>query len=256
VILALVLSAGSACLPVDPAPDDLDGLAHWLWTNHLLADDGQVLEAMASAGGALSDLTSARSGTLNPLATDDVGDVEHDETADLTNAQGFFVATQFPCDMAVLDEFLTAPNQDELYDGYDEYSRSYTSDRAAYLAGDDDTLSWDIDLRITPINAQYHALFRGGMRRVGGDDPQTRSLLQFTWMPAPAEFEDENSSFEQDYQIEAYFPRGDDVVHFYSMWRDMRVGAFSSQDDAFLSALVDGLIDWDRRTEELCAAPP
>lgn len=250
IVSLLVLFTSTACA-VEPAPEDVDGLLRWLFRNHAAADDVAVAEAFATADETLGALDDPRTGTISSLTEDDVAHVERETSPDPADAQGFFIATRFPCSIERMEEIVTEPDQNAQYEAYDSYERTYTSDIDAYFERSSPTLTWDIDLQATPITATYTALFTGGVRRVEESDA---ALLQHTWMPEPAVFEQEGNVFEQDYQIEAYFPRGDDVVHLYGMWRQMEIGQFTIEDDVFLTTLVEGLIDWDRRTEELCAA--
>jgi len=49
-VAVLALGVAAACPPeIEPAPEDLDGVAHWLWVNYELADDAAAL-AQVDAG--------------------------------------------------------------------------------------------------------------------------------------------------------------------------------------------------------------
>jgi hypothetical protein len=250
-VVALVCAL-AGCAPTEPAPEDLDGLAHWFWRNQGLASHAELLDAVDTLDAVVGELDEPRTGTLGLLSEDEANVVERDRDQDPADAFGFFIASRYPCTLERMEEIATTPEQDELYPGvFDEYQRTDTADRSAYFARQSDTLTWDVALSVTPVTSQYRANSKGGVRRPVDDGRS--AITQTTWLPSPADFDDESSHFKQDYQMEVYYPRGDDVVHLYGMWRDMKVGIFSIEDDAFLGALVSGLMDWEARSAELCA---
>jgi hypothetical protein len=260
----MVLAMG--CFPqAEDAPGDLDGLAHWFWTSHHLATDEQLIEAVAQLQAELEAGLAADekfSGTLSKLEPDDLAATDIEEDRDLDRAQGLFIGNRFACDMEKLDTIVTSVRQDENYpDVYESYKRTYRSDEAAYFARDESFLTWHTEVTAAPVSAAYHSKLNGGVRWVASDaapdenaGKRVPAIVQFGWFTEPADFEDENSSFDQDYQLEVYFNGGDgQVYHLMAMWRDMVLGLFSIEDDVVIDTTLNGLFDWDERTEELCA---
>lgn len=253
--------AGGCAPPLQPAPEDLDGLAHWFWDNGVAADAAAVLDAasglVAAVEGDPRELPLT--GTLSDLTRDQLVVTDITDDRDPEGAQGFYIASRLACSFQAVEEITTSTEQAEMRPGtYDAYERVYTSDEAAYRARETDVLRWQTDAALTPINAQYRSTLRAAARFVpaGATDagPIGPVLVVLSWLVEPAEFDDPDSSFTQDYQVEVFFEDAPGrVLHMYGIWREMKVGVFTSDDDLFLDTTLNGLKDWDRRTEELCA---
>ena len=73
-------------------------------------------------------------------------------------------------------------------------------------------------------------------------------------MVAPATWDGEGPSFPQDYQVEAWVPYGDDIVHVYGVWREMDLGWMGDMNDTIVArTTINQMAKWDERAEELCA---
>ena len=71
----------------------------------------------------------------------------------------------------------------------------------------------------------------------------------------PAVFETEGAEFTDDYQVETLTERAPgELLHFYAIWRYMRYGVLADSYDALMiDQTIQALIDWDAKTDELCA---
>ncbi|MCA2979767.1 MAG: hypothetical protein INH41_11755 [Myxococcaceae bacterium] len=263
-VLLSALAALTACGPqAQPAPEDLDGNLRWFWARSVEATDAEVAEAAQKLGGAgkADTLTTDKPGRgfLSRLVPAELAVVGRDGAVDPAKARGFFVTNVFPCTLSRLEGILSALDQKAQYpEAYDAYARTYTSDVDAFRARRAPSLSWDVTLTAKLVTAPYTSTLAGGLRHVpavGAASPGPL-LVARTWLTAPATFKnpDPATGFEQDYQIELYWERSPgEVFHAYAMWRDLRLGlGLSTEDNGIANTIMTGLIDWDKRTAELC----
>jgi hypothetical protein len=252
------------CHSTKPAPGDLDGLAHWYWSAYDGVDteegaDSEVIAATlnldAALGGDAADAPS--SGTLSDMTADEQALVFLDPARDITLAAGMFITNVLPCTMDQIERITIEIDQAGLYPGtYDTYERAYTSDADAYLARETPYLTWTSSIDATVLGASYHEDIEGGTRFVPDTDGEGFGdmLLTRVWLPTPAEFESDDKSFDQDYQLEIYYPLSStEVVHYYVLWRQMDYGGGLDTDDASVQGLMIGaLLDWDKANADLC----
>ncbi len=243
-----------ACKPVEPAPDDLETLFHWMWAGFEDEEDARLREGGVNLEALVSE---ALTGSLEDLTPDEQSVVELDAPADPAEATGIFLAGELLCDMATLESIVIDLDQLALYpDAYDTYERTYLDDADAYLDRAAPMLGWETNYTTTPpIGAPYSERLYGGVRWVPAGDEGGALLLARVWMPEPAVFESGSARFEQDYQIEAYVERSDGVlVHAYAIWREFDLGAGLDMENEGVQRLtLDSLGDWDRATEQRCA---
>ena len=246
----LLLLTTIACRGVDPAPEDLDGLVHYFWQHP--ADDEALAEGTLQLHAAVgADLEDTTDGVLSRLTDEEVALVDGVDD-DPAQAAGIYMVNRFACDFDVLEQLLVATDQAEQRRGtYESYERTYTSDAEAYLAGTVPELTWDISLEATVVLSTYSSELSGGIRRV--DTEAGRMLFARTWFREPASFRN-NNTWDQDYQMEVYYERAPgDIVHLYAMWRELEVSGFSSESESIQRSVLNGMADWDRDTEDLCA---
>lgn len=250
-----VLLALTGCHRLDPAPADVDGLTHLFWAGWSAEEDARLAEAVANADVAIAAAAEDPiDGTLTDLTAEEAALVPVEGDPDPALAAGFFVGTHFACGLDRLQELVIALDQDVLYEGaYDAYDRTYTADDAAFVAGDAATLTWDITLESSLLGASFTEDLSGGVRRVPTD--LGPALVQRTWLLRPAEFEGSGKSFDQDYQIEAYWETSPGTIaHLYGLWREFDYGGGFTQDNgAAIGIVVGNLKKWDEGTAELCA---
>jgi hypothetical protein len=237
----MTLSLLLACAP-DPAPQDVDGLLHWSWTEFELASDEQWVEAAANLP------RDDQEGEQSRLVEEEVAHVDWGADSHVGLARGMYIANTFSCDLEVLQEILIAQDQQAQYEGvYDRYDRSYTSDLDAFTAGAAGALSWDVELEGEYVGTAYTERLHGGVRRVEG------ALIARTWIAEPVEFEEGSDWWwPTDVQIEVFVQEDLEIVHLYGIWRELDIGSLSTEDDGLVNLTRGGMRDWDDRTEELC----
>ncbi|MCK6527061.1 hypothetical protein L6R50_05675 [Myxococcota bacterium] len=260
-LAAALLAPG--CAPVEPAPEDVDGLFHYFWlkASPEAGSDEELLMAAANAHAAVEGdtLEERFDGALSDLGRehlDAVGIPGHMDPA--VNA-GFFLVGVLPCTLDQVERIVSDLRQDELYPGnYESYQRSYTSDADAYFAGEVPVLTFttEIEAEFLP-GAPYFETVLGELRRVPADegaDLPGPVLVARYHIPEPAVFEDAGFFFEQDYQVEVYWERAPgEVIHAYGIWRHMGDATLTTDDEFVVRIILDNLGDWDDRTGEICA---
>jgi len=244
--------------PVE-APEDLDSLLHFLWATYETGSDEELLAAAANLGPLVQE---ASSGLVSHLTDAEQATVDLDPPRDIALATGVFVAGPMACPMAPLERILYALEQEQIYEeatgkeSYDAYERHYTSDFAAYEARTEPYLTWQTTYTVTPVFSTYTAVISGGMRFVPEVDGVGPMVIQRSWLPSPAVFENDDGPdyFDQDYQLDVLLPDGDDAsVHAYATWRDLRSAGLQDESAGVQGLLIGGLEDYDRDTEVVCA---
>lgn len=255
--MALTLLAG--CKPVEPAPDDLDGLFKWLWNHFEDASDADYAQAamdLADVSGVLDQaLGEAVDGTLTDLTRTEQDAVGMREDADPSVNQGLFLLNRFACTTPKLESIVVELDQMGNYgDAYDAYERRYTSDDAAYWARDVSTVSFVSDIEATLLGAAYTESIHGTVRYVDPGDAGVPLVAARYHLPEPAVFGNDDFFFEQDYQVELYWESAPgELVHLYGLWRLMGFLQTDLSGGNLQRQVLNGLADWDSQTEALCA---
>ncbi len=273
-MLALAALSLLGCHSTKLAPADLDGLAHWYWSEYdgvdsPDGDDAAVISATlnldAALGGQAAD--APLTGTLTDLSDDEQALVALDPARDVSLSAGMFIANTLPCTLDQIERISIALDQDAQYPGtYDTYDRSYTSDSDAYLARETPYLTWESHIDATVLGASYHEDVDGGARYVTDDGSVEGGLgdmfITRVWLPTPATFfnadgsvdEDGGKSFDQDYQLEIYYPLSStEIAHYYALWRQMDYGAGLNTDASSVqNTMLDALLKWDDANAKLC----
>jgi hypothetical protein len=257
----MIAVALAGCKAVEPAPEDLDGLFHWFWANFDAASDLEILQGVANAHAAM-DVESVVvlegvDGSLSAFTREEMDVVAAREDADPEELAGLYLVNAFACDIERLEEIVISVDQMNLYDGaYDSYERRYLSDIDAYEARDETVLTFESDIEATLLGNTYTQSVDGTARWVAADgDAAFGPVIMARYvLPEPAVFENDDSFFTQDYQVELYYERAPgEVAHLYGIWRNMGFGNASTQDESIARLVLNGLADWDERTAELCA---
>lgn len=251
-----------ACEPVDPAPEDLDGAFHWLWSHYGDGDAEAIGQAVANLGLAAgaADLVpfDAIDGALTDLTADEIAAVGMRDDADPSVTSGMFLANTFPCTLPRLEEIIISLDQMGQYDeAYDDYERRYDSDLDRYLEREEPILEWTSTISATMLGAEYDEVVKGQSLYVDAVEtgPGVPVVVARYWMPEEATFANPDFFFTQDYQLELYYERGDgQLVHLYAMWRHMGFLEADTDDESIRRVILDNLADWDERTAELCEA--
>lgn len=241
-----------ACRNIEPAPDDLDGLLHYLWANGRTGDDAQLAEAIENLDAAVGDFTETTDGVVSRLSTEEADLVSPRGPFDPADAAGITMLNRFTCTPEQLDRVLIHAAQDELREGtYRAYDRRYTSDEQGYREGTLPELGWEVDIEATIVLSDYSEKLIGGIRRL--DTAVGPAFVQITWMPEAAVFDGNGNYWNQDYQLEVYYEQAPrDIVHLYGMWRELSVAGFTSENEGVQRQVLNGLADWDEATAQLC----
>ncbi len=239
-----------SCKGVDPAPEDIDGLLHWLWASFDAAPDEEIVDGLANVITAVGPLEDVADGSVSSL--DDAEAAIVGRTGVATDlAVGVFLQGPIACQLEAFEDVVEFKEQDELYDVYNSYERTYESNLAQWQNGKETTLDWAVEFSATVLSISYDAHLRGGLRRIS-EESGGPALLARTWMHEPADFNG-NQTWTQDYQIEIFWPQpGGDLGHLYGLWRDVDYGTLSMQDEDLQRLMLNGLADWDKDTTKLC----
>jgi hypothetical protein len=250
-----------ACKAIEPAPTELDDLAHYFWRDfdaegELLAPG--LVNLHSAIGG--DDLEDKLDGSISDLSADQLelvgmGDLSPSRPA------GIFIANVVNCSLEELEEHSYALNQGELHDGtYESYDRSYTSDFGAYTSGQVDSLEWESTYAVKGLGVEYAATIDGRMRYLPAIDAESSPYGDAVFVrgvlaePAYIEGSDKERGLMQDYQMEVYYERAPrETVHFYVIWRDMiYTSSIDFDSESAQRLVIDGLYDWDEEAEEWC----
>lgn len=235
---------------VDPAPEDLDGLVHWLWDNHGVTTGADFGDTFTKVRSALDPLDSLITGDLSDLVPDQTYGFNEGDPA---QSRGLVIARTFPCTLEALAPILYALDQDAQYpDVYTDYRRTYTSDVGAFADGRSPTLSWEVTASATLLGVAYTEDLLGGLHQVDADAGGP-GLMARTWLPGPADFDADGWTWTQDFQIELWLePTPGTLWHVYGLWRDMDLGGLGMDNDGVASTTLDAMTDWDDQTALLC----
>lgn len=258
-LLFITLVSSLGCRKIDPAPEDFDELMHYLWFKADTGSNEELAEAIRNLHAAVEGDTLLKSedGTLKSLRTEEVDFVG--SAGDPGDAPGVYLLNPFVCGLEELTEIVSRPDQDILYPGvYDSYQRDFSNSQQDFLAGSTDRLNWTLEYEASLLGSRYQASLQSLLRRVPTIDEEQSPFGDFlvwqAYLTDPADFGDSGKSLTQDYQIDIYYPSDDTIIHAYGIWREASYGAgFSTEDEAVQRITLNNLIDWDEKTERLCA---
>lgn len=258
------LATALACVEPQPAPADLDGLARFAFQRWHPADedpaisDAELADALGKIHRALDGdaLAEAQKGTLANLTQDELDAVGLSER-DPGKPQGMYIADIVRCTLEQIEDITLEPDQLSLFpEAYAEYSREI-------IEGTPEShprwLTTYKSAEHALMSNQFTATVQSGMRRVPDLGPELspygRGLVLRVYLPEPATFESEGAEFTDDYQVETLTERAPgELVHFYGLWRYMRYGVIAdSYDSMMIDQTAQAMIDWDAKTDELCA---
>lgn len=252
----------TACLQPQEAPADLDGLARFFFDRFdPVGEDPAVSDIeMQDAISKLHDVLGGADmgedhtkSTMGKMTATELEVVGRDDL-DPAKAIGLTVSGIVKCSLDRMQEIILEPDQLSLYpEAYESYERTYDDEDRAHI----DT--WRIDYRSNDdVPNQFNATVKSGLRFVPETDDAEfgRVLVRRGFFPDRAVFDDdENAEFTHDFQIETYHERAPgEIVHFYGIWRWMRLGVLDISQATLMNLTLDGMADWDKKTDTLCAA--
>lgn len=245
-----------ACAPPETATREFDELMHFFFAHY---EDGSDEDLLDAADEIARFVTAERGkGTFSDLTEEEQDTVPMDWDPDPADARGLYVTAESECTFEQVERVLASDEQDVLYAGnYTAYQRDYLPDASAYdsyMAGDTDTLSWQTFYSVDIIGTgAYSTMVYSGQRRVTGADRDL--VVSRTWMPSPAECEDD-TTFEQDYQLDAWWTRDGGTANAFAQWRELAIGPNPEQsldDDTIATLVLGGLQGFQDDTEAICA---
>lgn len=251
-LVAWSLACGRA-----PAPDDVDGLARWFWLS-AGEDDAAVADAAArlDATPAMRALGPPLEGGLRRLLPGDAAVVGL-MTPDVSRAAGMVVLDVIRCPLDRVERLIAQTDQKALHGGFDRYSRTYTSDAAAYFERRVPRLDWRSEYTFSLLGTSYDAVLPGGLRRVPAQPgfPRGPVVVAHAWLPAPATVNGVGSYFRQDYQVQVLYERAPgEVVHLYALWREMKLAGFDTDGGVLVGETLDKLVAADHDFETHCGS--
>ncbi len=261
-LLALAALTTTGCLQPQEAPADLDGLARFFFDRFDPVDedpavsDIEMQDAISKLHDVLggADLANDHAkGTMGKMTTTELEVVGRDDL-DPARAVGLTVSGIVHCSLDRLQEIILEPDQLSLYpEAYESYERTYDPNDREHIQ------TWQIDYRSSDdVPNQFNAVVKSGIRFVPEtEDAQFgRVLVRRGFFPERAVFDDdENAEFTHDFQIETYHERAPgEIVHFYGIWRWMKLGVLDISQATLMNITLDGMADWDKKTDTLCAS--
>lgn len=256
----------SAC-KVEDAPATTDELFHRLWAAFPVQAAADMDVLVGSVPGIVdlpALLDDHEQGSHTHLSPEEIADLAFTDASgapqpppDPSLATPLYVIDRFPCTGEVLEEILTFPDQNALYDTYETYERRFHDDRDAFLDGSTDTLGWEgtIGVKTFPLNYTYD--FFTDLRRIPvGEDvgvPGDTVWMTRNVLPREADWKGSGGYFKQDYQLELFMPvEGGDLVHLYPVWRELRALEQTLDNNAAASINFGQTISFDKKTAKLC----
>jgi hypothetical protein len=245
------------CKSLQPAPTDLDELAHFFLAEFAQEDDNRLQEGsdniarwydtQGSAEGATGTVS-----TVQPAGLEAMGLASD---LDMSSLVGVFELITHPkCSVSDIDQIYVFEDQQLLFnDPYDAYERTYDTDVGCFLSGECAELSWTITITDSMLGKSMTYDLLVELRRL-----TSGALLVRSWMPEPAVLEDGDESvtfFDQSYHIEVFSPRSSgSSLHFYAMWNSGGLQGVDTTGDFWINQHLSGLQDWNDRLDELCVA--
>jgi hypothetical protein len=251
-----------ACANIEPAPEDIDGLAHYLWQNYDNEGDEELALGIENLHIAIDGdtLSEIHKGSISRLSSEELEAVGKNG-GDAKRLHGVYFANIIPCSLEFAEESIYSTNQDELHPGdYVRYDRSYTSDFDAYTAREENVLNWETNYEVDGLGYSYEAWLDSSMRYLSNQDPEYTTLgpafFSRGLLREPAYFDEDSTDrgMIQDFQMEVYWERSpNELVHFYFIWREMIIfGDTDFSSETIQDFVLEGLSDWDSDMAARC----
>ena len=229
-----LLSLG--CKPPEPAPTELDELAHFFLAQVHEQEHERIVEGAANleawfqgsgfagagpSGGTVSDLTQAEVDALDELRW----------SPDPEPCAGVYAVSELSCDLDLAAAISLEPNQLEVFVGnYRAYERNWDTEPDCYVDGSCDAVDWTSVIQDNFVGSYgdmtYEMVVK--LRRTRDQQDQPSVMLIRSVMPEVASEDVGVGGFEQSYNIEVYLRRDSGLLHFYALWNH---GFLSGIDD-------------------------
>ena len=245
-------------VPDDPpqAPQDLDDLVHFFWTEMA----GEDAELVAAGGANLASWYDGSTELIEGWFMGMVSDLDSDEIGlldgmtwepDPADTAGVLIVVELGCSLQQTMEIYLEPDQLSLFpDSYASYERFFDSDPGCFADGSCDQVDWHSEISDSIADLYYLEYGMTTRLRRFGDDG---AILARNYMPSPAEDDVEAAGFEQSYHIEAYVPRSAGrTLHLYGLWNHGYLEDVPPDVPFWTDQYLEGLVEWDERVGELC----
>jgi hypothetical protein len=250
--LPWLLVTSSACRKIEPVPEELDALVHYLWAEMASGEDEQILAAVDNLATAVDADTldeAILEGEVSDLTADEIAFIDRSD-ADPADATGLLLADRVACSQRGFERIIAHPDQDELYVGvYDSYERYEMTSKKDFLDGTTQEMTWKLRYSSSVIGAAYTVNSSTLVRRIDEVVLVRAHMLE----PATFDNEDSNNFLTQDYHLEIYWPGEGDLNHVYGLWKDTKMLGLEDEDESVQRITLDKMLQWDEGTGELCA---
>ncbi len=257
--VALTLST-LACRPPDPAPTELDELAHFFLAQAHQQQHERIVEGAANlaawyeASGLVEEGPSG--GTLSDLSADEVLAIEEMTwEPDPEPAVGVYAVSATSCDLGLAGVINMVEDQMEVFpDNYAGYERDWDTDPGCWEDGGCDAVDWQafIDdsfvMNMGSMSYRYVVKLRRSRDELG----EPAILMVRSVMPEPAEEGLESAGFDQSYHVGVYVPFDGGTLHLSALWSYGWVNGMDPDADFWPGQYVGGLLDFEEELEVLC----
>ncbi|MCP4918178.1 MAG: hypothetical protein GY913_14795 [Proteobacteria bacterium] len=155
------------------------------------------------------------------------------------------------CDLATVEDLVIALEQDELFDIFDHYDRTYTTSLEEWES-EAVPLTWTSDYGFSiPLTGTADATLLGEIRRLDDD-----VLAAVNVLAEPAVWEEEGNVFDEDFRLEAWVLVDGTPIHVEGLWRHMDAGAYNTENESIRNLVRNGIVDWDDQMMASCETGP
>ncbi len=243
-LFSLLLAA--ACVPTRaPAPEDLDGLLHFLYQNH--EDPEAVVDGLTNLGEWLEvegRTEEAREGwRVTPLTEEVVADVDR-PPGDLDEAQGVAVAAVSPFSIEAHAAAIVL--EDQIYTdpgSYDRYVRHLVEGDPAAFTDAAGHVRTENDIDKTTVNVTIPYWLYKDFQWVDLDDGR-RAILSRSWIAEGSCGQQGNNCLHQSYSVDLWYAdTAEDTLRLTSTWNDVEsvIDAFLTEDQK-VAVAVNGML--------------
>lgn len=248
----------AACARPEPAPTNLDALAHFFLAQGEIQDHDRIVEGGRNlvawfqaagldgtpSGGTLSDLTREEALAVSDLSWD----------ADPEPCAGVYEVALSPCTMEQAAAVNLVEDQSLLFpDHYETYHRTWGNDPSCWEDGCD-AVDWVSDV-VEEVSGGIATLtYRFVVRmRQSREDGDPSVLLLRTVLPEPAVVDTSAATFEQSYHAEVFVPYGEGTLHLYALWNAISLLGGDTDGSFWSNQYVEGLADYEAELVGACA---
>ena len=258
--LATVVSLAAACSPPEPAPEELDALIHYFFTDYETEEEATLADAIANTleWWRANTAEGESEGSVTDLRVNEVTPLGMPEDLSMQFLVGVYHLVLQTCSLEEIERIYLEPDQMSLFPGnYDNYTREFQDGEACYSDGSCDRVTWTTEIEDSLMGKSMTYGMSSGLRRFTGIDLENEersAVLSLTWMLEPAVIGEGGGAafFDQAYQIEVFVPVDDRALHLYGIWNSGGLDGVDPDAPIWANSYLDGVKDWDIRLDEIC----